>query len=188
MCENEIKETVENVEIESINAEPEPQEPESDGKIVYANDVIATIAAIAAQEVEGIAGMGGSSDWFEVFGKKSITKGIKVELGSEEVCVDVYVNVRYGFKIRGVCENLQQAIKTAIETMTGLNVVEVNVYVQSVVFDKPEEPKAEEAKPAEIKSAEPVPEIKESPITFVTEDAEEAETEEVAEAPAEENE
>lgn len=176
MCENEVKETVENVEIESINAEPEPQEPESDGKIIYANDVIATIAAIATQEVKGIAGMGGSSDWFEVFGKKSITKGIKVELGSEEVCVDVYINVRYGFKIRGVCENLQSAIKTAIETMTGLRVVEVNVYVQAVVFDKPEETKSEETKPADTKTTESAPEIKESPITFVTDDPEETET------------
>lgn len=163
MCENELKETIETPEVDSINAEPEPQEPENDGKIVYANDVIATIAAIATQEVEGIAGMGGSSDWFEKFGKKSITKGIKVELGAEEVCVDVYINVRYGYRIRGVCENLQSAIKTAIETMTGLRVVEVNVYVQSVVFDKPEETKE---KAEELKPAETVPEIKEAPAAI----------------------
>lgn len=137
-------------------------EVENGGKIVYANDVIATIAAIAAQDIPGIADVGGSSE-FSLFGKKNITKGIKVELGAEEVCVDAYVNVRYGFRIREVCENLQEGIKNAIEMMTGLRVVEVNVYVQAVVFDKPEaaKPKEEPAKvaepetPAEPEIAEP---------------------------------
>ncbi|MDO4493267.1 MAG: Asp23/Gls24 family envelope stress response protein [Clostridia bacterium] len=158
---------------------PETEE-ETGGKIVYANDVIATIAAIAAQDVPGIADVGGSSE-FSLFGKKNITKGIKIELGAEEVCVDVYVNVRYAFKIREVCEKLQYAIKDAIETMTGLNVVEVNVFVQAVVFDKPaaEKPKEEPEKVAEPakKEAEPVAEE-------VVAEVQETETEAAAEAEA----
>ena len=68
--------------------------------------------------------------------------------------------MRYGFAIQDVCQNLQNAIKNAIETMTGLRVVEVNVYVQSVVFEKPAEPEKEkkekkEKPPKEEKLPEP---------------------------------
>ena len=112
------------------------------GKIVFADDVIATIAALAAADVEGVAGMSGSvvGEWTEKLGgKKNITKGIKVEVGEEETAIDVYVNVKYGYRIQQVCTELQKAIKNAVETMTGLRVVECNVNVQAVVFDKPEE-------------------------------------------------
>ena len=106
------------------------------GKIVFADDVIATIAALAAADVEGIAGMSGSvvGEWTEKLGgKKNITKGIKVEVGEEETAIDVYVNVKYGYRIQQVCTELQKAIKNAVETMTGLRVVECNVNVQAVV-------------------------------------------------------
>jgi len=112
------------------------------GKIVFADDVIATIAALAAADVEGIAGMSGSvvGEWTEKLGvKKNITKGIKVEVGEEETSVVVYVNVKYGYRIQQVCTELQKTIKNAIETMTGLRVVACDVNVQAVVFDKPEE-------------------------------------------------
>ena len=112
------------------------------GKIVFADDVIATIAALAAADVEGVAGMSGSvvGEWTEKLGgKKNITKGIKVEVGEEETSVVVYVNVKYGYRIQQVCTELQKTIKNAIETMTGLRVVACDVNVQAVVFDKPEE-------------------------------------------------
>jgi len=119
------------------------------GKIVFADDVIATIAALAAADVEGVAGMSGSvvGEWTEKLGgKKNITKGIKVEVGEQETSVDVYVNVKYGYRIQEVCTNLQKAIKNAIETMTGLTLTACNVSVQAVIFEKPqeeEEPKKE---------------------------------------------
>lgn len=116
------------------------------GKIVFATDVIATIASLAASEVEGVAGMSGTTvdNISEKFGKKSVKKGIRVEMGTDNnVSVDVSVNVRYGVKIQDVCKNLQLAVKSGIEMMTGLNVTAVNVNVQSVVFDKPEEPAAD---------------------------------------------
>ena len=71
----------------------------------------------------------------EMLGKKNLTKGIKVEVGQEEAAVDVSVSIRYGYKIKEVCETIQNAVKSAIENMTGLRVVEVNVFVQSVVFE-----------------------------------------------------
>ena len=110
----------------------------------------------------GVAGMSGGvvEGITEMLGKKNLTKGVKVEVGSEEAAVDISINVRYGFAIQEVCQNLQNAVKNAIETMTGLRVVEVNVFVQSVVFEKPAEPEKEkkekkEKPPKEEKLPEP---------------------------------
>ncbi len=117
---------------------PAVAEPVSgDGRIIFAEDVVATIAALAAADVEGVAAMnGGVMEGFtEMLGKKSVTKGVKVEVGSEEAAADLSVSIQYGYRIREVCERIQQAVKTAVETMTGLRVVEVNVFVQSVVFE-----------------------------------------------------
>ena len=95
------------------------------GKIIFADDVIATIAALAAADVQGVASMSGGvvEGLTEMLGKKNLTKGVKVEVGSEEAAVDISVNVRYGFAIQEVCQNLQNAIKNAIETMTGVDLI-----------------------------------------------------------------
>ncbi len=108
------------------------------GKIVFASEVIATIAGLAANEIKGVAGMSGGvvEGITEMLGKKNLSKGVKVEVGTEEAAIDVSVIIEYGFRIHDVCAQAQQAIKNAVETMTGLKVVEVNVYVQSVSFDK----------------------------------------------------
>ena len=134
---------------EAINQEETVQDG---GKIVFANDVIATIAAMAAAEVDGVAGMSGTmaEGLSELFGKKNLTKGVRVELADSQVKVVACVNVYYGFKIQEVCKNLQKAIKDAIETMTGLPVVSVDAYVQSVVFEQPKEEEPVPEEPAEV--------------------------------------
>lgn len=111
------------------------------GNIVFATDVIATIAGLATSEVKGVAGMSGGvvEGFTEKLGRKNLTKGVKVEIGTEEAAIDVSVIVQYGYRIQDVCTQIQQAIKNAVETMTGLRVVEVNVYVQAINFDVPEE-------------------------------------------------
>lgn len=143
-------------------------EPEG-GHIVFADEVVATIASLAVTDVEGVSTLNGGmvEGISEMLGKKSLTKGIKVEVGQQEAAVDVTVSILYGYKIKEVCEKIQQAVKSAIETMTGLHVVEINVFVQSVVFEasesnpraakrkeKPKE-KEEEAVAAEIVEPEP---------------------------------
>lgn len=120
----------------------------NDGKIVFAEDVVATIATLAAAEVDGVYGMSGTAfeGLGEKLGKKNYTKGIKVEVGSVECAVDMSIIVRYGFRIQEVCRNVQNAVKNAIETMTGLKVVQVNIAVNSIVFAKEapvEQPKPE---------------------------------------------
>ncbi len=125
------------------------------GKVVFADDVIATIASLAASEVEGVFAMTGTAmeGLSEKLGKKNYTKGVKVEVGSEECAVDLSMIVRYGYRIQEVCQKVQDGVRSAIETMTGLKVVEVNVYVQSVSFQQ-DKVKAE---PAPAPEPEPAP-------------------------------
>ena len=108
------------------------------GKVVFAEDVVATIATLAAAEVDGVYGMSGTAfeGLGEKLGKKNYTKGIKVEVGQVECAVDMNIIVRYGFKIQDVCRAVQEAVKNAIETMTGLTVVQVNIAVTSIAFAK----------------------------------------------------
>ncbi len=110
------------------------------GKVVFAPDVVATIAGLAASEVKGVSGLVGTviEGISGIFTKKNLTKGVHVEVGQEEAAVDLSINVKYGFRIQDVCAEVQKEVKNAIETMTALRVVEVNVFVQSVTFEEPE--------------------------------------------------
>ncbi len=110
---------------------------ENTGTITYANEVIAIIAGVATSEVEGIAGMCTSGGISDILGRnRNITKGVKVELGSEETSVDLYVIVEYGTPIQKAAHDAQENVRKAIETMTGLHVVRVDVHVQGVSFEK----------------------------------------------------
>lgn len=119
------------------------------GKVVFAPDVIATIAGLAASEVDGVSGLSGTviEGISGIFTKKNLTKGVHVEVGQEETAVDLSVNVKYGYRLQDVCANIQKEVKNAIETMTSLRVVEVNVVVQSVTFEEPEKVDRKKDKP-----------------------------------------
>ncbi len=103
--------------------------------IKIADDVVAVIAGVAVSEVPGVAGMSGgfAGGISEVLsGKKNMAKGIKVEVGEKETKIDVNIIVEYGTRIPDVAFEIQNRVKKAVETMTGLKVVEVNVHVQGV--------------------------------------------------------
>ena len=114
------------------------------GAVRIADEVVSIIAGLAAAEVAGIEGMSGGlvGGIAEMLGKKNFAKGVKVEVGEKEAAVDLYVIVKYGVRIPDVALNVQENVKQAIETMTGLSVVEVNIHVQGVGF--PAEEKEEE--------------------------------------------
>ena len=92
--------------------------------------------------VAGMSGglIGGIAD---MLGRKNFSKGVKVEVGEQEAAVDLSIVVTYGVDIRHVATDVQKNVRRAIESMTGLKVVETNVHVQGVVF--PEEEKEEPA-------------------------------------------
>ena len=103
--------------------------------ITYNSEVVAIIAGLAANEVEGIAGMCNVSG--SIMSKnRNVTKGVKVEVGTEEVAVDLYVIVEYGIPIQRAAADAQENVRKAIESMTGLHVVRVDVHVQSVSFEQ----------------------------------------------------
>ena len=115
------------------------------GTIRVADEVVSIIAGLATTEVEGVAGMSGgiAGGIAEILGRKNFSKGVKVEVGEKEAAIDLYIIVKYGIRIPEVALAAQENVKRAIETMTGLSVIEVNVHVQGVGFPE-EEPKPEE--------------------------------------------
>ena len=111
------------------------EDPTPSSNITYNSEVVAIIAGLAANEVEGIAGMCSVSG--SIMSKnRNVTKGVKVEVGTEEVAVDLYVIVEYGIPIQRAAADAQENVRKAIESMTGLHVVRVDVHVQSVSFEQ----------------------------------------------------
>lgn len=108
------------------------------GAVKIADDVVAIIAELAAKEVKGVYAMsGGIADSItEILGKKNPSKGVKVEVGEKEAAIDLYIVVDYGVRIPDVAYQIQENVKKAVETMTGLSVVEVDIHIQGVNMEK----------------------------------------------------
>ena len=108
--------------------------PEAGGSISYSEDVIAIISGLAASEIQGVAGMSGDikSGLGELLGRKDLSKGIKATITNEEVTIDINIIVIYGSIISEVALEIQKSIKRAVEGMTGLKVMGVNVFIQGV--------------------------------------------------------
>lgn len=117
--------------------------PEELGNVKITEEVVAIIAGIAATEVQGVAGMSGglAGGIAEMLGRKNLSKGVKVEVGEKEAAIDLYIIVEYGSRIPDVSWEIQEKVKKAVENMTGLKVIEVNIHIQGVNIDK--EPKKE---------------------------------------------
>ena len=120
------------------NYEVETNENGRLGEVKIADEVVAVIAGIAATEVEGVDSMAGNPTK-EIVGKLSGSKtaksmrGVKVEVNDDKVCVDLAINVSYNYNITEVSEKVQERVKNAIENMTGLTVLEVNIKIAYVV-------------------------------------------------------
>ena len=108
------------------------------GSVRIADEVIASIAGIATMDVPGVVGMSSGliGGMAEMMGKKSTSIGVKVQVGAREVAVDLYVVVEYGLRIPDVALQVQEKVKEAVETATGLTVLEINVHVQGVGFSR----------------------------------------------------
>ncbi len=108
------------------------------GEVHIADEVIAIIAGLAATEVDGVAGMVGNftGDLVEMLGRKNLTKGVMVEVGDGDVSIELAIIVDFGSSIPEVTNQVQTKVKSAIETMTGLSVDEVNIHVSGVNVKK----------------------------------------------------
>jgi len=137
---------MENENLENVNEEVIIEGQDNNG-IRIADDVVSVIAGVAVSEVPGVAGMAGgfAGGISEVLsGKKNLSKGIKVEVGEKETKIDVNIIVEYGTRIPDVAFEIQNRVKKAVETMTGLKVVAVNVHVQGVSTVTEEEKEVQE--------------------------------------------
>ncbi|ABR48653.1 protein of unknown function DUF322 [Alkaliphilus metalliredigens QYMF] len=116
------------------------------GEVKIADEVVATIAGLAATAIKGVAGMSGglAGGIAEMLGKKSLSKGVKLEVKERDASIDLYIILEYGTKIPDVSWEIQNNVKKTIETMTGLSVLEVNIHVQGINF--PKEEKEQEVK------------------------------------------
>lgn len=115
---------------------------EVESSIRIADDVVGVIAGIAAMEVDGVAGMAGgfaAEVGERMTGKRNLAKGVKVQMGEKEVAIDLYIVVDFGVRIPEVATKVQENVKRAVESMTGLECVEINIHVQGVSFAEPEE-------------------------------------------------
>lgn len=110
---------------------------QSIGTVQIADEVVAIIAGLAATEVEGVASMNGNitNELVGKLGMKSLSKGVKVDVLDNVVCVDLNLNLEYGYNIPEICQTVQEKVKTAIENMTGLQVSDVNISIASVELE-----------------------------------------------------
>ncbi len=107
------------------------------GEVQIADEVVATIAGLAATEVEGVASMAGNitKELIGKLGVKNLSKGVKVLVTDRSVDVDLALNIDYGYSIMKVSEKVQDRVKSAIENMTGLEVSMVNIRIVNVNMD-----------------------------------------------------
>lgn len=107
------------------------------GEVRVADEVVAIIAGLAATEVDGVESMAGNitNELVSKLGMKNLSKGVKVHVGEQDVVINLALNIKYGCEIPKVSSAVQDKVKTAIETMTGLNVSEVNIKIAGVNID-----------------------------------------------------
>ena len=112
--------------------------PDEMGNIHISEEVLAVIAAAAAQEVEGVSSLAGglSGDLAELVGAKRLNRGIDIKVNEESVAIRVAILVKYGYVIPEVGRAVQDSVMSAVENTTGLPVEYVNVHVAGVAFPK----------------------------------------------------
>jgi uncharacterized alkaline shock family protein YloU len=111
------------------------------GMVRISDDVVATIAGLTAMETKGVAAMSGgiSEGLARKLSGRNVQKGVSVEVGQQEAAIDLRIIVHYGSKIQEVGRVLQENVRSAVENMTGLKVVEVNVKIEGVAFKEEEQ-------------------------------------------------
>lgn len=108
------------------------------GKVEISPEVIEVIANIASSEVDGVASLRGNFavGVAEKLGRKSHSKGVKVELAEEGILIDIFVNMKYGSSIPDVAKKIQENVRHALWTMTALEPAQVNVHVVGITFEQ----------------------------------------------------
>ena len=104
------------------------------GEVHISDEVVAIIAGLAATEIEGVQSMAGNitNELVSKLGMKNLSKGVKVTISDDSVEVSLALNIKYGYEIPAVSKKVQDKVKSAIETMTGLTVTAINIKIVSL--------------------------------------------------------
>lgn len=119
--------------------------PTEIGKIEIAPEVIQIVSSLAAVQAEGVVGLSGGfvGDISQLLGRKNLKQGVHVELGDQKNSIEISAVVEYGYRIPDVGREIQEKVKSAVESMTGIPIHEVRVRFEAVrlVQAKPEKEK-----------------------------------------------
>ncbi len=151
-----------NIAVESeaadVRTEDTAQNIDNGGSVNISDEVVAVISSMAANEVDGVAGMVNSvaGGFAELLGMKNLSKGVKTVREGDDVTIYLAVTVEYGARIPDVSWNIQTKVKSDVEAMTGLNVKGVNISVDGITLVEKEQKqeKKEPEKPVEESAAE----------------------------------
>ena len=118
----------------------ELEENESIGEVKIADEVVATIAAIAATEVAGVDSVAGNmtNEMLGKLGMKNLSRGVKISVEEGHVSVDLTLVMKYGYSIPQVTAKVQDKVKETIDNMTGLSVLDVNIKIAGVALEEEE--------------------------------------------------
>lgn len=108
------------------------------GNINISEDVLVSMVRTVIGEIDGVSSLasGASGELAELLGLKSVSKGLKVQINDGVITVDVIINVRYGYSVVKVAEEVQQKVTGVVEATTGMGSPVVNVHVSGVAFSK----------------------------------------------------
>ncbi len=110
-------------------------EEESKDNVTYKKNVVISIVSLATQEINGIASISRSAvSFIKSALSKNINRGIIVEFTDNNVNIEVFVNVKFGYSVKDVAFRVQENIKSSVESMTEFKVTGVNVHVVGVTF------------------------------------------------------
>ena len=111
---------------------------QENGSIHISQEVIASIAALAASEVEGVCGLSANlgSDIAELLGRKNLGRGVKITIHDDSIAIDCYVVALVGESVIDTAQNVQERVVTAVESMTGATVRSVNVDICGITLPK----------------------------------------------------
>ena len=110
----------------------------NNANIKISKDVLLSIAAKAISSIEGVELSNTGSGIADIINRKNISKGIKVEIKDSDVTIDLFISVKYGYKVNEVGYDIQNKVKDSIEQMTDLNVKEINVHIENLITGKEE--------------------------------------------------
>lgn len=124
---------------------------EDSDSMMITDEAIAVMAGVAASEVRGVAGMSGgfAGGIAEVFGRRNLSKGVKVLTKNDSTTVDLYVIVKYGYRIPDLAYQIQENVKSTIEALSGIIVDAVNIHIQGIDYSEDCETKSESESDAE---------------------------------------